>query len=174
MINGMILILILLIFRFLMAIDVPQRSSYGVYISQLIRFARASSHVTGFNNRNKFLTAKLLKQGYRYHKLRKAFSKFYCRHFELIEKYHVSLKKLMQQGICTNPEFYGDLEYKIKKIIGNQNFSNLFKRIVNRFKRAGYSLDILRQTACLVLTQSWLKAMMYSLVARRCFRPQTQ
>ena len=41
--------------------DVPQRPSFGVYISQLIRFARASSHVTDFNNRNKFLTAKLLK-----------------------------------------------------------------------------------------------------------------
>ena len=74
--------------------DVPRRPSYGVYISQLIRFARASSHVTDFNNRNKFLTAKLLKQGYRYHKLCKAFSKFYRRHFELIEKYHVSLKNL--------------------------------------------------------------------------------
>ena len=73
--------------------DVPQRPSYGVYISQLIRFARASSHITDFNNRNKFLTAKLLKQGYRYHKLCKAFSKFFRRHFELIEKYHVSLKK---------------------------------------------------------------------------------
>ena len=123
--------------------------SYGVYISQLIRFARASSHVTDFNNRNKFLTVKLLKQGYRYHKLRKAFSRFYRRHFELIEKYHVSLKKLMQQGIC-NPEFYGDLVYKFKKIFGIPNFSNLLKRIVNRFKRAGYSLDIMRQTACLV------------------------
>ena len=73
--------------------DVPRRPSYGVYISQLIRFARASSHVTDVNNRNKFLTFKLLKQGYRYHKPRKAFSKFYCRHFELIEKYHVSLIK---------------------------------------------------------------------------------
>ena len=62
---------------------------------------------------------------------------------------HVSLKKLMQQGIC-NPEFYGELVYKFKKIIGNPNFSNLLKRIVNRFKRAGYSLDIMRQTASLV------------------------
>ena len=129
--------------------DAPQRPSYGVYISQLIRFANASSHVTDFNNRNKFLTAKLLKQGYRYHKLHKAFSKFYRRHFELIEKYHVSLKKLMQQGI-SNPEFYGDMVYKVKKIIGNPNFYNLLKRIVNRFKRAGYSLDIMWQTACLV------------------------
>ena len=56
--------------------DVPRPPSYGVYISQLIRFARESSHVTDCNNRNKFLTAKLLKQGYRYHKLCKAFSKF--------------------------------------------------------------------------------------------------
>ena len=37
--------------------DVPRRPSYGEYISQLIRFARASSHVNDFNNRNKFLTA---------------------------------------------------------------------------------------------------------------------
>ena len=131
--------------------DVPRRPFYGVYISHFIRFTRASSHVTDFNNRNKFLTAKLLKQCYRYHKLRKAFSKFYRRHFELIEKYHVSLKKLMHHhyGICY-PEFHGDLIYKFKKIIGNPNFSSLFKRIVNRFMRAGYTLDIMRQTACLV------------------------
>ena len=45
--------------------DVP---SYGVYISQLIRFARVCSHVDDFNTRNKCSSAKLLKQGYRYHK----------------------------------------------------------------------------------------------------------
>ena len=67
--------------------DVPRRPSYGVYISQLIRFARVFSHVDDFNTRNKCLTAKLLKQGYRYHKLRKAFSKFYRRHYELISDY---------------------------------------------------------------------------------------
>ena len=53
--------------------DVPRRPSYGKYLSQLIRFARVCSHVDDFNTRNKCLTAKLLKQGYRYHKLRKAF-----------------------------------------------------------------------------------------------------
>ena len=55
--------------------------------------------VSEFNGRNEFLTAKFLKQWYGYHKLHKAFSKFYRKHFELIEKYHVSLKKLLQQGI---------------------------------------------------------------------------
>ena len=43
--------------------DVPRSTSYGVYISQLIRFARASSYVTDLNTRNKLLTQKLLKQG---------------------------------------------------------------------------------------------------------------
>ena len=51
--------------------DVPCSTSYGVYISQLIRSAKVSSHVVDFNARNKSLTAKLLQQGYRYHKLRK-------------------------------------------------------------------------------------------------------
>ena len=63
--------------------DVPRSTSYGVNISQLIRFARVSSHVAAFDARNKSLTAKLLQQGYRYHKLRKTFSEFYRRHYEL-------------------------------------------------------------------------------------------
>ena len=44
--------------------DVPCSASYGVYISQLIRFARVSSNVDDFNTHNKVLTAKLLRQGY--------------------------------------------------------------------------------------------------------------
>ena len=56
--------------------DVPRSTSYEVYISQLIRFARASSYVADFNTRNKLLTQKLLQQGYRYHKLGKRFQNF--------------------------------------------------------------------------------------------------
>ena len=83
-----------------------------IYISTY-SLCQSILHVTDFNNRNKFLTNKLLKQGYRYHKLRKAFSKFYRRHFELIENIMSVWKKRMQQGIC-NPEFYGDLVYKFR------------------------------------------------------------
>ena len=53
--------------------DVPRSTSYGGYISQLIPFARASRHVADFKARNKLLTQKLLKQGYRYHRLHKTF-----------------------------------------------------------------------------------------------------
>ena len=74
--------------------DVPRSTSCGVYISQFIRFVRLSNHVTDFsfllfNTRNKVLTAKFLSQGYRKHKLRKAFSKFYRRHFDLVSKCNV-------------------------------------------------------------------------------------
>ena len=103
-----------------------------------------------FNYRNKALTAKLLRQGYRYFKLRKAFSKFYCRHSALLEKYSVSLKTLLQQGI-SEPEFYGDLVYRFKTIVGKSRFSEQFRKLINRYKRIGYSLDIMRQTACLVV-----------------------
>ena len=72
--------------------DVPRRTSYGVYISQLIRFANPSSNFSDFNYRNKALTAKRLRQDYIYFKLRKAFSKFYYRHSALVEKYSFSLK----------------------------------------------------------------------------------
>ena len=107
--------------------DVPRRPSYGVYISQLIRFARVCSHVDDLNTRNKCLTAKFLKQGYRYHKLRKAFSKFYRRHYELISKFNVGLKSLLHKGL-SEPEFYGDLVYKFKKIKRMTDFSDQFKK----------------------------------------------
>ena len=74
-------------------------------------------NVDDFTNRNIFLTAKLSKQGYRYHKIRKAFSKFVHRYSELIVKYNIGLKTLLQQDI-SEPIFYGDLVYKFKRIVG--------------------------------------------------------
>ena len=75
--------------------DAPRSPSYCVYISQLIHFARVCSLVNDFNNRNTFLTSKSLKQGYWYHKLYKAYSKFYYWHSDLIVKYNICLKPLL-------------------------------------------------------------------------------
>ena len=127
--------------------DVPRRASYGVYISLLIRFARVCNHVTDFNTRNKCLTAKLLQQGYRYHKLRKTFSKFYRRHYELISKYNVGLKTLLSEGL-SEPEFHGDLVYKFKKLIGSNDFSFQLRKTITRYRRIGYNLNVMRQSAC--------------------------
>ena len=51
--------------------DVPRLQSYGVYISQLVRFARCCTSVSDLNSKNIQRTSNLLTQGYRYHKLRK-------------------------------------------------------------------------------------------------------
>ena len=77
-----------------------------------------------------FSLPKLLKQGYSYHKIRKAFSKFYHRHSEIIVKYNIGLKTPLQQGI-PEPIFYGDLVYKFKRIVGKPNFSDRLKRLSN-------------------------------------------
>ena len=95
----------------------------------------------------KVLPTKLLRQGYRYFKLCKVFSKFYRRHSALVEKYKVSQKTLLQHGI-SGPEFYGDLVYRFRNIVGKSNFSEQFRKLNNRYKKIGYSLDIMRQTAC--------------------------
>ena len=104
--------------------DVPRSASYGVYISQLIRLARVSSHVDDFNTRNK--------------------------DFDIVSKYNVGLKTFLLQGL-SEPEFYGDLVYKFRKIIGKNDFPYHFKKIIVRYKKIGCNINVKRQTACLVV-----------------------
>ena len=80
------------------------------------------------------LTAKLLQQGYRYHKLRKTSFKFYRRHYELISKYNVGLKMILSEGL-SEPEVY-----KFKKLKGINDFSFQFRKIITRYRRIGYNL----------------------------------
>ena len=48
------------------------------------------------------------------------------------------------------PEFYGDLVYKFKKLIGRNGFSFQFRKIITRYRRIGYNLNVMRPSACLV------------------------
>ena len=128
-----------------------------------------------FNTRNKLLTQKLLKQGYRYHKLRKTFSKFYRRYYDLISKFQVGLKSLLRQGL-SEPDFYGDLVYKLKKIVGSNNFSAQFIKIISHYKKIGYNINVLLYCNRLHAwwsTQSRLATLLSSLIARRWVRLQT-
>ena len=89
--------------------DVPRSTSYGFYISQLIRFARASSHVA---------------------------------------------------------ESYGDLVYK-KKIVGSNNFSAQFIKIISFYKKMAITLMYCNRLHAWWSTQSWLATLLSSLIARR-------
>ena len=129
--------------------DVARSASYGVYISQLIRFARVSSHVVGFSARGGGLTAGLLRRGCRCRKLRETFSGFCRRHCELVSKSNVGLKTLLHRGL-SELEFYGDLVYGFKKFVGSVDFCDQFRKIVVRCRRVGYNIGVVRQSACLV------------------------
>ena len=56
----------------------------------------------------------------------------------------------MRQGLL-EPGFYGDLVYKLKKIVGSNNFSAQFIKIISYYKKIGYNINVLPQMACLVV-----------------------
>ena len=67
----------------------------------------------------------------------------------MISKYNVGLKKLLSEGL-SEPEFYGDLVYNFKKLIGSNDVSFQFRKIMTRYRRIGYNSNVVRQSACLV------------------------
>ena len=70
---------------------------------------------------------------------------------KLAEKISDSIESLLRQGL-SEPEFYDDLVYKLKKIIGSNNFSTQFDKIIYQYKKMiGYNTNVLQQTACLVV-----------------------
>ena len=93
---------------------------------------------------------KLLKQGYWHHRLCKTFSKFFGRYYDLISKFQGGLKSLLRQGL-KKPKFYGDLVYKLKKIVGSNNFSAQFIKLISHYKKIGYNINVLYQTACFMV-----------------------
>ena len=67
-----------------------------------------------------------------------------------MSKYNVGLKTLLLQGF-SEPEFYGDLVYKFRKIIGKNDCPYHFKKIIVRYKKIDYNINVMRKTACLVV-----------------------
>ena len=75
--------------------NIPSSPSYGVYIPQLIRYARCCSYYDDFGYRHKLLVDRLLSQGYEVKHLRNSFKKFYGRYPDLIGKYQRSVKDMV-------------------------------------------------------------------------------
>ena len=64
-----------------------------------------------------------------------------------MSKYYVGLKTLLLQGL-SNPEFYGDLLYKFRKIFDKNDFPFHFKKIIVRCKKIGYNIDVCDRLGC--------------------------
>ena len=134
--------------------DVPRLPSYGIYISQLVRFARCCTNVSDFNSKNLQLTSKLLTQGYRYLKLRKIFGKFFRSYSNLLSKFgEISFQEYVTEGI-SHPVFYGDLVYKLRRVRCVANFVSSGSKIVKRLRRRKYDPLIIERTIGIVLGPS--------------------
>ena len=79
----------------------------------------------------------------------------------------------MRQGL-SEPEFYGDLVYKLKKIVGSDNFTVQFIKTISHYKkRLAITLIYCYRLYAWWSTQSWLTTLLSSLIARRWARLQT-
>ena len=75
--------------------NIPSAPAYGVYVSQLIRYARTCSNYQDFMERGKELTTKLLSQGYQKAKLVATLKKFYGRHHDLVNPYNMAVSRIV-------------------------------------------------------------------------------
>ena len=133
--------------------DVPRLPSYGIYISQLVRFARCCTSVLDLHSK----ISKLLQNCWHRVKEITSFEKKhlesslnhtpnFCRNLVIFQEY-VSL------GI-SHPVFYGDLVYKIRRVKDTPNFISSGSKIVKRLRRRQYDTLITERTICLVLGPS--------------------
>ena len=131
--------------------DAPRLQQYGIYISQLVRFARCCTSVFDFHSVNLQTTSKLLTQGYINHKLRKTFGKFFRSYSELLSKFGaIPFQEYVCKGI-THPVFYVDLVYKLRRVKDEAYFISSGSKIVKRLRRRQYDPAIIERTIGLVL-----------------------
>ena len=87
--------------------DFPYSTSYGVNISQLIRFAGVFGRVAGLGAHDGVVAAGLLQQGCRYHGLPRTLSNFFRRFFAIcftLFCFQIKIEQEMLQYVTNAPE----------------------------------------------------------------------
>ena len=83
-----------------MSSNIPSAPAYGVYASQLIRYAHCCSNYSDFLSRHRALVTRLLSQGYKVNRLFfNTFKKFYGRHTDLVGQYKKSVCQMFADSI---------------------------------------------------------------------------
>ena len=120
----------------------------------LVRFAGCCTSVLDFHSKDLQITSKLLIQGYRYHKLRKTFGKFFRSYSEILSKFgDISFQEYLSKGI-SHSVFYGDLVYKLRRVKDTPNIISSGSKIVKRLRRRQYDPVIIERTIGSVLGPS--------------------
>ena len=82
-----------------MSSNIPSAPAYGVYASQLVRYARCCSSYSDFLIRHRALVERLLSQGYKVNRLSNTFKKFYGRHTDLVGQYKKNVCQMFADSI---------------------------------------------------------------------------
>ena len=85
-----------------MSSNIPSAPAYGVYASQLVRYARCCSNYSDFLICHRALVKRLLSQGYKVNRLSNTFKKFYGRHTDLVGQYKKNVCQMFADSISWN------------------------------------------------------------------------
>ena len=110
-----------------MCSNIPASPAYGVYISQLIRYARASSNYSDFLKRHLHLRNRLLDQGYKKIRLIRSLKKFIFRYQYLVEIYSVSAEKIISDAFsyrCTTTKHGYQSKRTYGKVVRKQKMDS--------------------------------------------------
>ena len=109
---------------------------------------------TLFHSKNLQIISKLLTHGYRYHKPRKTFGRFFRSYSELLSTFcDISFQEYVSEG-SSHPVFYGDLVYKLRRVKDTPNVISSGSKIVKHLRRRQYDPLIIERTIGLVLGPS--------------------
>ena len=150
--------------------NIPSSPAYGVFIFQLIRYARACSSYECFILRARRLSSKLLKQGYLVDRLKSSFRKFYGRYRDLIQQYEVSLSRMLNDILTLNQSDYPT----------NQTFHQFddldtdfdLHRITSGFHGA-FATGVACQRGTLTLPDTWFRPPFWDLLMLQLLRPNS-
>ena len=85
-----------------MSSNIPSAPAYGVYASQLIRYARCCSSYSDILLHHRVLVTRLLSQDYKVNRLSNTFKKFYSRHTNLVGQYKKHVSQMFADSISWN------------------------------------------------------------------------
>ena len=150
--------------------NIPSSPAYGVFISQLIRYARACSSYECFILRARRLSSKLLKQGYLVERLKSSFRKFYGRYGDLTEQYGVTLSRMLNDILTLDQQW---LSYRSDFPPISWPYTELdLHRIMSGFHGA-FATGLASQQGTLTLPDTWFRPPFWDLLMLQLLRPNS-
>ena len=150
--------------------NIPSSPAYGVFISQLIRYARACSSYECFILRARRLSSKLLKQGYLVERLKSSFRKFYGRYGDLIQQYEVSLSRMLNDILTLDQQWLPN-QSDFPPIHDLDTDFDLH-RITSGFYGA-FATGVACQQGTLTLPDTWFRPPFWDLLMLQLLRPNS-